>query len=328
MTAAARLGVAEHSFYQRILPNAGTAKNPGFGDRVELVRHAAELGAAGVQVSTNGWTNETAARVRAITEPAGMYVEGEPSLPKTTSSTELDRFERELVALRAAGGAIGRVVLHGGRRYEELHDASAFEAWRTDAWARLRAAERVARKVGVKLAIENHKDLRTDELVEGLRALSSAHVGTCVDTGNNLALLEDPMAVVEALAPFALTSHLKDLAVRPCPEGFLMSEVPLGDGFLDLPAIVAKLRAANPRIRFNLEMITRDPLVIPCLTDAYWVTMGRVPARELGHVLGIVRRQTATKLPSVQGLDADARFALEDAHVRRSLTVARERLAL
>ena len=43
--------------------------------------------------------------------------------------------------------------------------------------------------------------------------LGSEHVGVCLDTGNNVALLEDPMEVVETLAPLAFTTHIKDMAV-------------------------------------------------------------------------------------------------------------------
>ena len=69
------------------------------------------------------------------------------------------------------------------------------------------------------------------------------------------------------------------MAVAEYDEGFLLAEVPLGEGFLDLPKMIALLREARPDIRFNLEMITRDPLRIPCLTDQYWATSANVPGR-------------------------------------------------
>src|SRR5207248_5436120 len=119
----------------------------------------------------------------------------------------------------------------------------------------------VVKKHRVRLAIENHKDRRVPELLDLLKRISSEHVGVCVDTGNNIALLEDPMEVVEALAPFAFSTHLKDMAVKEYEEGFMLSEVLLGDGFLDLKKmVVSVLQEGNPKIQFNLEMITRDPL--------------------------------------------------------------------
>ena len=73
------------------------------------------------------------------------------------------------------------------------------------------------------------------------------------------------------LAPYAVTTHLKDMAVRAAPIGFELSEVPLGQGLLPLERYIAALRRARPTARLCLEMITRDPLQVPYRTDAYWV---------------------------------------------------------
>lgn len=78
----------------------------------------------------------------------------------------------------------------------------------------------------MKLAVENHKDFETDELVQLMQKMSSAQIGVCLDTGNNLALLEDPLAVVQKLAPYTLTVHLKDTAVRHAEDGFYLAEAP------------------------------------------------------------------------------------------------------
>src|SRR5205085_8990650 len=123
-------------------------------------------------------------------------------------------------------------------------------------------AEPIVAKHHVRMAIENHKDFRVPELLDVLKRLGSERVGVCLDTGNSIALLEDPLAVVEALAPVAVTSHFKDMAVEDAADGFRLAEVPLGDGYLDLAKMVAVLRRANLAIRFNLEMITRDPLSV------------------------------------------------------------------
>ena len=122
------------------------------------------------------------------------------------------------------------------------------------------------------LAIENHKDWTADEMAALMKAKSSRWLGVCLDTGNNIALLDDPMATVEALAPYAVSTHVKDMGVAPYPDGFLLSEMPLGEGMLDMRRIVDTIRRARPETRLTLEMITRDPLKVPCLTDAYWAT--------------------------------------------------------
>ena len=60
--------------------------------------------------------------------------------------------------------------------------------------------------------------------------------------------------------------------LRSYEGGFLLSEVLLADGSLDLSRAVAMIREHRPNIRFSLEMMTRDPLKVPCLSDNYWIT--------------------------------------------------------
>ncbi len=323
-----RMGVAETSYSMRQAKGAGSAAHPGFHDGLDLIKHVAELGGGGGQVRVAGWDTAMAERVRAFCEKAGLFVEGQIGLPK--DADDAARFERELATLKLAGGRIARTILHGGRRYEVFDSLPAYEAWRKRAWESLRLAEPIVRKLGMKLAIENHKEVRIDELLDLVKRTGSEAIGICVDTGNSIALLEDPYEVVEAYAPFAMSVHVKDMGVKATPEGFLLSEVPLGDGFLDLPRIVKRLRAANPTIAFNLEMITRDPLSIPCLTDKYWITMPAVPARDLARTLALVRAKEnpAKPLPAITGLDPAARLAFEEDNIRKSYAYARAKLDL
>jgi hypothetical protein len=44
----------------------------------------------------------------------------------------------------------------------------------------------------------------------------------------------------------------KDMAVQEYEDGFLLSEVPLGDGILDLKQIAQMLRKTDPKMIFNL----------------------------------------------------------------------------
>ena len=138
-----------------------------------------------------------------------------------------------------------------------------------------------------RLAVENHKDQRIEEKLALLKKLSSEFIGLCVDVGNNFPLLEDPLELVQAFAPWAFTVHLKDQAVREYDEGFLLADVALGAGFLDLPRIVKTLRDAKPDIKFNLETITRDALEVPVLTERFWVTLRDTPASALAHAAGL-----------------------------------------
>jgi sugar phosphate isomerase/epimerase len=139
------------------------------------------------------------------------------------------------------------------------------------------------------LAIENHKDWLIDDYVKLFHTYSSEYLGACLDFGNNISLLDNLEEVIQAAAPYTKATHLKDVAVGPYEEGFLLSEVVLGTGVLDLPKMVSVVQRANPKVRFSLEMITRDPLRVPCLRDDYWVTFPERNGVYLARTLRFVR---------------------------------------
>jgi sugar phosphate isomerase/epimerase len=265
-------------------------------------------------------------RLRRTAEKYGMYVEGIAAPPRTES--DVARFDSELKTAARAGAKAVRTVIIPGRRYEFFDSLEKFREFDARGRRSLELAAPIAEKHRVPLAVENHKDHRIEERVALLKHIDSQYVGACVDTGNNLALLEDPVDLAKALAPWAKSVHLKDQAVREYEDGFLLGDVPLGQGCVDLKTIVDTIRAQRPDVHFSLELITRDALKVPCLTEKYWATFPDVPARDLARTLGIVRRHAAETLQDVSALSPLEQVALEEANVRNSLEFAREELKL
>jgi len=284
-------------------------------------------GAGGMQLPLGMRDADYLKKLRGQAEKKQMFVEGSIRPPQTKDDTA--RFEAEVRAARAAGVEVLRTVMLSGRRYEVFKTLKEYRSFKEGARRSLELAEPIVSRHKVRLAVENHKDFRAAEQVEMLNRLGSERVGICVDLGNNLALLEDPVHTVTTLAPLAYACHVKDMAVEEMPEGFLLSEVALGEGMLDLSRLLGVLRKARPNLRFTLEMITRDPLRIPCLSESYWATFDDVPARDLAATLALVRRHAGKKpLPRVFSLPLKEQLAVEDQNVRRSLAYARARLGL
>jgi len=246
-----------------------------------------------------------------------MYLEGSIWLPATDADVEA--FDRDVASAKAAGAMVIRTVCLSGRRYENFHTAAEFAEFRKDAIAALKRAEPIVRKHKVKLAVENHKDWRAAELIEILDMIGSEWLGVTLDFGNSISLIEDPMDVLNTLAPRAFTTHVKDMGVAEYEDGFLLSEVPLGQGLLDLPTMFETCRKHNPSITFNLEMITRDPLKIPCLTDVYWNVFDGVSGRELANTLRMVKtKRFKSALPTVSQLSPEERLAVEEENILES----------
>lgn len=319
------LGIVVHSYASRWNSKVDSNRFPGFATAIELIEHSASIGAKGVQVTVNGWDKDFANRVRERREKLGMYLEGSISLPRKPE--EVEAFEQTVVNAREAGASVIRTVCLNGRRYESFQTAEAFEEFKKNSIAALQLAEPVVKKNKVKLAVENHKDWRATELAGIIRNLSSEWVGVTLDFGNSIALLEEPMHVIKTLVPYIMSTHVKDMGFEEYPDGFLMSEVPLGTGALDLPAIFQLCRDYNPTVTFNLEMITRDPLKIPCMTDAYWSTLGDTPGKEVARTLKMVKeKHSKTPLPRVEQLPPEERLAAEEKNITDSIAFAKTKL--
>jgi sugar phosphate isomerase/epimerase len=321
--ARSRLGVVLYSYSIR----ARAERARGFADPLNFAAFCHERGADGVQLPLGVRDDAWVKGLRHRLDRWGMYLEGSVRPPRHRA--DLERFDAEVRTAKAAGVDILRTVMLAGRRYETFATATAYRAFQQQARQSLQLARPVLARHGLLLAVENHKDFRAAELADLMRELKCEQIGVCVDLGNNLALLDDPVQTVQALAPWALTCHLKDMAVAEAADGFLLAEVPLGEGILDLKRLVTMLRRARPGMRFGLEMITRDPLRVPCLGEKYQATLGDVPARDLARMLALVRRRAWKRPPPPVGSSSlEKQLAAEDRNVRQSLAYARRHLGL
>jgi len=290
-----------------------------------LMSLAAAVGAAGAHGGMTQIDFDWARRTRQMKERLDMYVEIQTFLPREDPAV----FEHAVKVAREAGASSLRVVCLLGRRYEMFDTLEDWKAAVAGFHRQIAVAVPIVEKHRMRLGIENHKDWRVHQQLALLQHYSSEYLGVTLDTGNNLTVLDDPMAVVELLAPYTFNVHFKDMAAEEYEKGFLLSEVPLGEGLLDLKRIVATVRQARPEVHFSLEMITRDPLEVPCLTDRFWATFDDVNGVHLARTLSRIRANRPSRpLPRISGLTPEQRYALELELVDRSIDYARDHLGL
>ena len=211
------LGLVIHSFMVHTAGDRGRAGPDRFRAPERFLEVARTMDAAGVQVGFGVLEDSAADALRERARAASMYLEGIVSLPR--DQADLVRFEAEIRTAKRAGVQVVRTVMLSGRRYETFATLAAFRRFAESSSRSLKLASGVVAREGVRLAVENHKDWRADELLRVLKEAGNDHVGVCLDTGNSMALLEDPMEVVEALAPRAFTTHFKDMARRGIQRG-------------------------------------------------------------------------------------------------------------
>ncbi len=296
----------------------------------DIVEHCQSLNLAGVQTNPPSTEPEAIKAFRQKLEKYSMHLVCDPRLPRQDS--DVAAFETQIKAFKEAGAVACHAALTG-RRYEDYTTFEPFKQMFEQCKKSVELAEPILRKYKMRLGIENHKGWRSPEQANWLKQLGSEWVGVCLDFGNNISLCEEPMETCRALAPYTVFAHIKDMAVEEYEDGFLLSEVPMGEGILNLKEMVQMLRKVDPGMIFDLEMITRDPLKIPVFTSKYWVTFddsySPLPGRDLARVLGMVKKnRPKAPLPRITGLAREAQVKLEDEYNSKCIAYARQNLEL
>ena len=113
-----------------------------------------------------------------------------------------------------------------------------------DEWA-LRHRERTDLDGGEQPVSAERAGISTRELVTIVERLEHPILGVCLDPANSVAALEMPEPVIERLAPHVVNLHVKDFAFarREGWVGFTLAGRPLGEGLLDVDAMLGALRA-------------------------------------------------------------------------------------
>lgn len=264
-------------------------------------------------------------KIRARLEAYNLRIITSPRLPQEPS--DVPAYDAAVKNAKELGVYCMHAAMTA-RRYEEFDTLEQYQASFARNQKAVALAEPVLAKHKLRLAIENHKGWRAVEQAAWLKRMSSEWLCVHLDFGNNLSFCEDPMDTLKTLLPYIISCHIKDMAVQPYEDGFLLSEIPMGDGFLDLKGMVSILQKKDPNITFGLEMMTRDPLKIPVFTDKYWATFPDLPGRDLAHVLNLVRNNKpkyplwyTTRMP------LEAQVKLEEENNQKCIQWARQNIS-
>jgi sugar phosphate isomerase/epimerase len=153
--------------------------------------------------------------------------------------------EVELAGWIEAAAALG----HDSLRITAGSPASRGDEPAADLVARLvapmRRAADLAQSMGVRLALENHGDLRAADILELFGRVDREGLGVCLDNVNLVRVGDDMETGTAQLAPDTLLVQLKDcLPGDPTVPGGPVC-VALGEGSVDLKRLLAILDAAG-----------------------------------------------------------------------------------
>ncbi len=146
----------------------------------------------------------------------------------------------------------------------------------------------MAQAEGRILAIENHQDFGSEELVNFCREFGPA-MGITLDTGNTFPVGEAPMDFVRRVAPLVRHVHFKDYRVQFTDEGYRLVRCAIGDGAVPLTNMMAEIAKFHPAMNAVLEPGALEARHIRFLTPAWWHGYKPMPAQDFAATLAAAR---------------------------------------
>ncbi len=152
---------------------------------------------------------------------------------------------------------------------------------------------------GVKLAIENHAgDMQARELKTLIEAAGPDIVGVCLDSGNPVWTIEDPHLTLETLAPYVLTSHMRDSYLFNSPRGIAVRWTRMGDGNMGMEDYLRTFVQKCPGKAVSLEVIVQTGYRLFDYHDPNaWAIWKTTPAWEFARFLALAEKGAPQPLP-------------------------------
>ncbi|MFA0772782.1 MAG: hypothetical protein KEFWMYNX_000792 [Candidatus Fervidibacter sp.] len=269
-----RLGVCVFSFF---------ANRPTSAD--ELIKLAERFQLQSVEADASMLASEPQ-RVRKLLERSGTscVVAGGQLLRADMESLLTLAHQLNAKAVRVVLSG----VLEGDRRKV---DGGDWQAHLRRCAERLRQLVPMLERFAIPLAVENHQDATAEELVWLCEQSGTEFVGVCLDTGNPLAVLQDPTKFAQTVAPFVCDVHLKDYRLLRAPQGFYLQRCPLGKGVVDFEAVLRALtNHATQDLTLHIELGALQKRHIRWRDPSWWETFPPSHRSDAGTLLERMER--------------------------------------
>jgi len=285
--------------YHLGLQGAGGPRANSAGRGLEgFVAVAAELGARTLEVY-DPW-------LRALSDDAVRALRGRLGAlgmtPVVSSGLMMGPFES---ALRSARLLEAKVIRYGLTTVLCGDRSRLSDRWKAlVAEARAALLDRGPRAFdeGRTLAIENHQDFGSDELVAFCEEARGVKI--CLDTGNTFPVAEAPMDFARRVAPYVAHVHLKDYRVQFTDEGYRLVRCAIGDGAVPLAEMLGEIARHHARLSAVLEPGALEARHVRFLSPEWWTLYPPKSAQSLAACLAAAR---VNRLPD----DADWRTPWE-----------------
>ena len=241
-------------------------------------------------------------------------------------SVSLNEVEPLIPVARNLGAQVFRIALTKflcGARAEKLVEWNETVAQVKKA---LPAAAKRAAEFELSIAIENHQDFDSDDLLE-LCELSGDNTGITLDCGNALSVGEDPLAFATKLARRVKHIHLKDYRAHWSDEGYRLIRCAIGEGAVAFKDI-AKVFDAT-KLTASIEPGALNARHIRLLAADWWNGYRPRSATSLAAALFTARKNRMKeeedwRTPWEADAGSDAIIAYEMQQLKKSVSNVKE----
>ncbi len=250
----------------------GVSELSGWGHRMPPDRVLAEMKEVGfeaTELGPPGYLPENPQSCRKLLDRHGLRLVAGFLAVILHDSSALAEVEREATALAAVGANM--LVLAAstpGESYDGHHQLSTAE-WQALA-VNLTAAQKIATAHGLSVSFHPHAGTAIEDSEQVAKLLAATEIGICLDTGHFLLGGIDPTRFAREAGPRINHVHLKDvdmeIAATVRAHDLKYADAvkkglyrPLGQGGLDLEAILSRLR----EIRYDGWFVLEQDMTIP-----------------------------------------------------------------
>lgn len=204
---------------------------------------------------------------------------------------------KEALQLADRVGAITVRTVVGGAKFggDRRHMAGSWQPFLQSILRSFREVMDSADPAGANLAVENHQDLASEELLWLCESIGSEKFGITLDTGNPLATAEEPVDFFRRVAPFVKNVHLKEYAIYWSEEGYRLVRKPLGQGVINFPELLRIFDEVNPHVTMSVEHGALEARHVRVLQEDYWTEYPERTARQLTRLLRFVEDHARNK---------------------------------
>lgn len=257
----------------------------------QLIALAVQAGLEGVEMPLTVLEGADLPEIARLAEQRGLYI------TVASGGYDPDKLQAAFETAARLGAKTVRTVVGGAHFGGDRRPMTGrWQSFMQDVLEGLSKATSAAEREQINLALENHQDVASEELLWLCEQIGSPRFGITLDTGNPLATAEEPIEFARRIMPYLKHVHLKDYWIYLSEEGYRLVRCPIGQGAVDFPALLELFSQHTPEMTMSIEVGALEARHTRVLAADYWPEYPPRSASQLAATMRFV--QAHAKAPA------------------------------